>query len=77
MKNLMQRAPVKLLDTVAVLEDKPDKGLVSGQVGTIVEVLAPDVFEVEFLDSDGRTTGLAELARNELLLLRHQAANAA
>jgi hypothetical protein len=77
MKKLMQRPPVKLLDTVAVLEDKPDKGLVSGQVGTIVEVLAPDVFEVEFLDSQGRTIGLEELARNDLLLLRHETASAA
>jgi len=70
----MQETPVKLLDVVAVLEDKPREGLVSGQVGTVVEVLAPGVFEVEFLDSQGRTIALTELKRSELLVLRHEAA---
>ena len=51
----MQNTPVKLLDVVALLRDKPAEGLVAGQVGTVVEVLAPGVFEVEFLDSQGRT----------------------
>lgn len=31
MKRAMQETPVKLLDVVAVLEDKPEEGLVSGQ----------------------------------------------
>jgi hypothetical protein len=43
----------------------------------VVEVLAPGVFEVEFLDSHGRTVGLAELKREELLALKHEAAVAA
>jgi hypothetical protein len=69
--------PVTLLDVVALLDDKPAEGLVSGQVGTVVEVLAPDVFEVEFLDPNGRTIALAEFRRDELLLLRHEAVLAA
>jgi hypothetical protein len=73
----MQNTPVKLLDVVALLADKPEEGLVAGQVGTVVEVLAPGVFEVEFLDSQGRTVALAELRREELLALRHEAAVAA
>ena len=73
----MKNRPVKQLDVVALLEDKPSEGLVSGQVGTVVEVLAPDVFEVEFLDSNGRTIALGELRRDELLLLRHEAMLAA
>ena len=73
----VQSTPVKLLDVVALLEDKPELGLLSGQVGTVVEVLAPNAFEVEFLDSTGRTIGLTELNRDELLLLRHETANAA
>jgi hypothetical protein len=73
----MQNTPVKLLDVVALLGDKPEAGLVAGQVGTVVEVLAPGVFEVEFLDSNGRTVGLAELRREELLALKHEAAVAA
>ena len=76
MKTMMQEAPVKLLDVVALLEDKPDERLISGQVGTVVEVLAPDVFEVEFLDSQGRTVALTELKRPELLVLRHESAQA-
>ena len=70
----MQNTPVKLLDVVALLGDKPEEGLVAGQVGTVVEVFAPGVFEVEFLDSQGRTMGLAELRREELLALKHESA---
>ena len=73
----MQNTLVKLLDVVALLGDKPEEGLVAGQVGTVVEVLAPGVFEVEFLSSIGRTVGLAELRREELLALKHEAAVAA
>jgi hypothetical protein len=68
----MQNTPVKLLEVVALLGDKPAEGLVAGQVGTVVEILAPGVFEVEFLDSQGRTAGLAELKRAELLALKHE-----
>lgn len=70
----MKTPPAKLLDVVAVLEDKPAFGLVAGQVGTIVEVLAPDVFEVEFCDPDHHTICLAELRRDEFLVLRHEPA---
>lgn len=73
----MQNAPVKLLDVVALLDDKPAEGLAAGQVGTIVDVLAPGVFEVEFLDSNGKTVALTELNRAELLVLKHEAAVAA
>lgn len=73
----MQKTPVKLLDVVALLEDKPAEGLVAGQVGTVVEVLASGVYEVEFLDADGRTTAVTELRRAELLVLKHEPALAA
>jgi len=66
-----------MLDVVALLEDKPELRLAAGQVGTIVEVLAPDVFEVEFCDPRGKTLGFAELRRDEVLVLRHEAALAA
>jgi hypothetical protein len=73
----VQNTPVKLLDVVALLENKPAEGLVAGQVGTVVEVLAPGVVEVEFLDANGRTVALVELKRMELLVLKHEAAVAA
>ena len=70
----MQTTQVKLLDVVALLEDKPTEGLAAGQVGTVVELLAPGVFEVEFLNSGGRTVALSELKRSEFLVLRHEPA---
>jgi hypothetical protein len=72
MKIPMRKAVVKLLDVVALLVDKPAEGLVTGHVGTVVEVYSPEVFEVEFLDSEGRTYALAELKKDELLLLKHE-----
>jgi hypothetical protein len=72
----VQNRLVKLLDVVALLDDKPADSLVSGQVGTVVEVLAPGVFEVEFLDANGRTIAVGEFRREELLLLRHETAMA-
>ena len=68
----MQTTPVKQLDVVALLEDHPAEGLAAGQVGTVVEVLAPGVFEVEFLDAEGRTVALTEFKREQLLALKHE-----
>jgi Domain of unknown function (DUF4926) len=73
----MQTGPLKLLDVVALLVDKPEEKLVTGQVGTVVELLAPDVYEVEFLDSKGHTITATELKRAELLLLQHEPVMAA
>lgn len=73
----MQTTPVKLLDVVALLEDKPTEGLVAGQVGTVVELLAAGECEVEFLNSEGKTVALSELKRSEFLVLRHEPAVAA
>ena len=56
----MPKKKIKLLDTVALIDDLPERKLKRGEVGTVVEILAPDVFEVEFCDDDGRT--YAELA---------------
>ena len=72
MKIAMRNEPVKLLDVVALLVDKPAEGLVSGHVGTVVEVFSPEVFEVEFLDPAGGTFALTELKREELLVLKHE-----
>ncbi len=73
----MQNTPVKLFDIVALPEDRPAGGLAAGQVGTVLEVFTPNVFEVEFLDANGRTTVLTEFKRKELLVLRHEAVAAA
>ena len=64
------KAP-KLLDVVALLEDLPGRGLVRGQVGTIVEALGPGVYEVEFSDDNGRTYATAALQERQLLVLHN------
>jgi len=66
MKNL------ELLAEVALLHDLPDHGLVRGQVGTIVEVLAPDAFEVEFSDDNGNAYAMAALHAEDLVRLHHR-----
>ena len=67
---------VKVLDVVALLEDLPSRGLVRGQVGTIVEKLGPDAFEVEFSDSQGRTYASLALQSSQFLVLRPDAVTA-
>ena len=63
---------MELLSEVAVLHDLPDKGLVRGQVGTVVEVLAPSMAEVEFCDDQGRAYAMAALRSEELIRLHHR-----
>lgn len=67
----------KLLDVVALLEAVPAHGLHCGQVGTVVEKMAPDVFEVEFSDDNGRTYALRALRSNQLIVLHDEPALAA
>jgi hypothetical protein len=60
-----------LLAEVALLRDLHERGLVRGQVGTVVEVLSPGAVEVEFIDDEGRTYATATLAVEDLVRLRH------
>ena len=59
---------------VALTEDIPDRGLLRGQVGTVVESLGPGVVEVEFVDNDGRTYAMLPLKSSQLLVLHYQSA---
>lgn len=63
---------VQLLDVVALTDDLPAEGLARGQVGTVVEQLAPGVFEVEFSDDQGRTYASLALRGEQLMVLRYQ-----
>lgn len=65
---------IRVLDVVALTEDITDRGLLRGQVGTVVESLGPGVFEVEFVDNDGRTYAMLPLRTNQLLVLHYQPA---
>ncbi len=68
---------IKLLDVVALTEDLPDRKLRRGQVGTVVELLDPSVFEVEFTDNGGRAYASLALKENQLLVLHYQPQEAA
>jgi Domain of unknown function (DUF4926) len=70
-------ASVRLLDVVALTIDVPEQGLRRGQVGTVVEVLAPEQYDVEFCDDEGRTYALATLSADRLLVLRYSPQQAA
>ena len=63
---------LELLSVVALLEDSKDHKLLRGQVGTIVERLAPGVYEVEFSDDEGRTYASLALSADQLLQLHHE-----
>ena len=66
---------MKLLNTVALLEDLPTLNLYRGQVGTIVEEYERCVFEVEFVDAKGRTYALETLAASQLMVLQYELLN--
>ena len=61
---------LELLAEVALLRDLPEQGLVRGQVGAIVALLAPEAVEVEFVDDEGRTYAVAALEAKDLVQLR-------
>jgi hypothetical protein len=69
--------PIKLLDVVALTEDLPQEGLLRGQVGTVVEALAPGVFEVEFSDDEGQTYASLSLSADQLMALHNRRTKAA
>jgi hypothetical protein len=68
---------IKLLDVVALTEDLPNRKLRRGQVGTVVELLGPGAFEVEFTDNDGRAFASLALEEKQLLVLYYQPQEAA
>lgn len=61
--------PIQLLDTVALVCDVPDLGLVAGEVGAVVELLSDDAFKVEFVDDAGYNYGLHTLRSRQLVAL--------
>ena len=55
MEKVMTKREIKLFGIMALVEDLPGRNLKRDEVGTVVEVLAPTVYEVEFCDEDGQT----------------------
>ena len=68
----MTKVQPTLLDTVALLSDQSDLGLVLGQVGTVVEFLDDDFALVEFCDRDGATFSMPTLPIASLLRLSYE-----
>ncbi|MFN6483385.1 MULTISPECIES: DUF4926 domain-containing protein [unclassified Nostoc] len=63
---------LNLLDIVALKTPLSEHNLLAGQVGTIVEILAPEVYEVEFSDDDGQTYAMQALPAHQLLKLHYK-----
>ena len=59
----MRKRKIKLLDTVALIEDLPERKLRSGEVGTV---------EVEFCDDEGQTYAELALRGDQLITLHNQ-----
>jgi len=68
---------IQLLDVVALTADLPEHDLLRGQVGTVVETLAPHVFEVEFSNDEGVTYAQLPLRDSQLMVLHYQPQQAA
>lgn len=52
---------IKLLDTIVLEKNLPDKGLKCGDIGAVVELYKPDGVEVEFVAGSGKTQALVTL----------------
>jgi hypothetical protein len=65
-------AEIEMLSVVALLEDFPERGLLRGQVGTVVESLAPGVYEVEFSDDSGQAYAFLALRSDQLMRLQRR-----
>ena len=62
---------IQQYDVVALTRDLPDAGLICGQVGTVVEILAPGMFEVEFSDDNGRCYAELAISGDDLVALHY------
>lgn len=62
----------KILDIIALLSDISEKKLIKGQVGTIVEYLDNDMYEVEFCNKQGQTISVLPIDEKSMLLLHYE-----
>jgi hypothetical protein len=60
----------KELDTVVLMRDLPEVGLKAGDLGAIVLVHTPEVFEVEFVTEAGETQAMLALNASDLRAVR-------
>jgi hypothetical protein len=62
---------IRRLDVVALTADLPERGLRCGQVGTVVEILSPGIFEVEFSNDQGHAYAQLALDDSQLMSLHY------
>ena len=67
-----RKKSIRLLDSVALVADLPGRKLKRGEVGTVVEMLAPGVYEVEFCDDEGQTYAELALRSDQLVPLHNR-----
>jgi hypothetical protein len=68
----MKDETIKTLDVVALLKDLPEKKLLRGQIGTVVESYTDTDFEVEFSDNNGKTISILTLTTDDIMLLHNE-----
>ena len=57
---------LQVLDTVVLTRDLSEHGLQAGDLGTVVELYAPDGLEVEVVQASGKTKALVTLKRSDV-----------
>jgi hypothetical protein len=62
---------------VALTEDLLDLGLSRGQMGTVIEKLAADVYEIEFSNENGETYATAAVDGTKLIRLDRERVSSA
>ena len=65
----MRKRKIKLLEAVALADDLPERKLRAGEVGTVVELLGPDAYEVEFCNERGETYAEVSLRAHQIIPL--------
>jgi uncharacterized protein YegP (UPF0339 family) len=66
---------IHILDVVRILNNEYNDGLRIGDEGTVVDVLAPDVFEVEFSDDNGHAYAIRPFRAEQLLVVYYAGKN--
>lgn len=68
---------IRMHSIVALLQDIPGERLVRGQVGRIVEIWSPGVYDVAFSDGSGKVYAMVTVKAEQLLLLHYPPAHLA
>jgi hypothetical protein len=61
-----------ILDVVALEIDLPEKKLLKGYVGTVVEILGDSIYLIEFSNNKGQVYAIEEIQSNCLMKLFYE-----